>query len=119
MANLKSKTYDIILFQAKEARELGFNKLADAVLSTIGSTSREVNEKVSYSQEQLEKEVYKNLWKVGMEILAYHDLGYVDIQELDGIITDLSNKVISKIEASLNVDDKIGPLDSSLPGQSK
>jgi len=118
MNNLKSKTRDIIVMQATEAKILGFNRLGEAVLNSVGAVPREEGNFL-YSEAQLQQQTYEKLWKVAMEVIAYHDIDNVDIQQVDDMVVKLTNAVVAKVEASLGVEGKIGPLEPAVPGQSK
>lgn len=117
MKNLNETVYNKILIQAEEAKELGFNKLATGVLGAMAPMPRETIE--SYGALELKEDIYKKLWKAAMDVIAYHDLESVDIQTVDEAVSDLTTKVLSAVEASLNVTDQIGKLEPQLPGQSK
>jgi len=116
MRKLGHITYKRLHAQAEQAKELGLDRLANAVLSTIGSIYEE-NNQATYSYDELENKVYHSLWKSALEIVSYHDLVKIDIQELDKAIVELKNKVIGELEDKMKVRGQVGKNEPKLPGQ--
>ncbi len=112
---LNKTAYSKMVLQAEEARELGLKSLADNVFGAVGAVARD--EKITYSDEQLANDVNGALWKVAVDIIAYHDLDSIDIQKVDGVIQAIAGNVIEAIEGELGVSDSVGKLEPKLPGQ--
>lgn len=119
MNKLSSVTYKRLLAQAEEAKELKLEKLAGNVLSSIGSIPRDEDEDFTFSYADLRNNVQKSLWKIAIDIVAYHDFAKSDIQKIEAAIENLTDEVLAGVEGSLNATDKIGPSEPRLPGQSK
>lgn len=119
MNKLSNVTYKRLLAQAEEAKELKLEKLAENVLGSIGPVPRDEGEDFTYSYEDLRNVVKKSLWKVAIEIVAYHDVAKSDIQKIDLAIENLTDEVLATVEGSLNSLDKIGPSEPGVLGQSK
>lgn len=117
MKKLNKVAYDRLVIQAEEAKELGLDKLAEGVLSSIGSTSRDDGEHEVYSSVQLDKDVYNTLWKIAVNVLYYHDSKNVDISKVDETVSRLASVVLSEIESSLDLSNKVGGLEPKLPGE--
>ena len=107
-----------LVAQAEEAKELQLEKLASDVLSSVGSVARDEGEEFTFSYEQLKEGVHQSLWKIAVNIIAYHDANRSDIQKVDLAVSDLTEKVLAEVERSLNVLEQIGPHEAKLPGQS-
>lgn len=105
--------------QAEEAKELELTKLAEGVLSAIGPVARDDDEIIQLSHEDLSKDIYKSLWKIALDVATYHDLKTVDAQKMDQVLTSLTDKLLSTLESSLNVEDNVGAFEPKLPGESK
>jgi hypothetical protein len=116
MNKLSKTTYERLICQAEEAKELKMERLADGLLSALGPMPRS-EEKLSYSAEVLQDTVYKALWKVALEVIAYHDLKSVDAQAIDEVVADFTGKVIEEVEASMGVKNKIGAAEPKVFGQ--
>jgi hypothetical protein len=112
---LGKAAYNKILLQAEEARDLGFDKLSSDVFSSIGSVARD--EQIVYNEVDLQNDVSKSIWKIAMDIVAYHDLKSIDIQNIDEVIGELSVHIVSNIENKLGVYGKVGPMEEKLPGE--
>lgn len=109
---LNKVIYNKLILQAEEAKEIGLNKLASAILNSVGPSYRE--EDISM---KLSENVYNNLWKIALDVINYHDLESVDIQKVDEVITSLAENVIDQLEITLDKKDIIGKLEPKLPGQ--
>lgn len=118
MKKLNEVIYKKLVLQAEEAKELGLNKLGNAVLSSVGATPREVEEKITVTAEEMKEKIYTNLWKAAMEVLVYHDLESADIQKLDDTIAYLTDKFVLEVQGTLDVED-IGKLEPKLPGETE
>jgi hypothetical protein len=117
MTNLKEKTHVVMVMQANEAKELGFEKLGDVVLNAVGPITREENELQSYAYTELEEDTYKKLWKIAMEVISYHDVEFPDIQNIDDAVSELVDTVIAQVEESIGAKDKLGKFEPKVPGQ--
>lgn len=108
-----------MLLQASEAKELGFEKLAEHVLSVMGPVAREEKERVVYSSNELNDDVRKKLWKIAVDLITYHDVDGVDIQRVDDAILHLASIVTREIEKAIDSEAKVGGLEPLLPGESR
>lgn len=117
MIKLNKMVYERLLAQAQEAKELNLDYLGDSLLSVIGPVPRDGDEEIQISRADLEKEIYKNIWKIALDLISFHDLKAPDIQKLGDNINDISNNLISNLENSLNVEGKPGVLEPKLPGE--
>ena len=118
MNKLSNGVYKRLLAQAEEARDLKLTKLANSVLSAIGPSPCD-EEALIFSYAELEENVQRSLWKIAIDIVAYHDMPKADIQKVELAVNDLTNKVLSTIENSLNSLNKVGPNEPDLPGEYK
>lgn len=119
MKIINQTIYSKLILQADEARDQGLEKLANGVLSAMPPSPREPKEKITYSSEELEENIYQKLWKIAMDVITYHDVQSVDIQKIDNIVSDLSTQILQEVQASISVDNTIGPLEPELLGESK
>lgn len=119
MKNLNNTVYAKILLQTDEAKELGFNKLAERVLSVMGPYARDEKEEVTYAFTELEADIHNKLWKMAIDVMTYHDVQSVDIQKIDEAITSLAHVAIKAIENTIDSESKVGPLEPLLPGESR
>jgi hypothetical protein len=119
MNKLSNVVYKRLLAQAEEARDLKLENLADSVLSALGPMTRDEEETFEFSYAELRNNVHRSLWKIAIDVVAYHDYQKSDIQKIEATITDLTDAVLVAIRGSLNSSDKIGPNEPKLPGQSK
>lgn len=117
--NLNSVIHGKMAIQAEEAKELGFNKLAEDVLSALPPVPREDSEVVTYSTAELEDDLHKKLWKIALDFIKYHDLQSVDIQRVNDSLVGLKSVVTAAIENAIDSDNKVGPLEPRLPGESR
>lgn len=119
MIKLGKVLYERILAQASEAKELNLTELSDGVLSALGPVAREDSEDVFISQAELEKEIYKQLWKIAFDIMAYHDAKKVDIQKIGSNLESFSKDLVQSIENSIGKQGEIGKMEPKIPGQDK
>jgi hypothetical protein len=115
MKKLSKITYDRLLAQAEEAKELGFDYLEEGIISSIGDEPTENQE--TYSSLQLDKDIYNDLWKIAVNVIAYHGAKVVDASKVDDVISKLAETVLSELEASLGKENEISPQEPKLPGQ--
>ncbi|HEY5268407.1 MAG TPA: hypothetical protein VII94_04710 [Candidatus Saccharimonadales bacterium] len=118
MKKFNAIVYDKLFLQAEEAKEQGMVKLAAGLLNTLGSFPEDEN--VIYNIENLQEDVYKQLWNVAASVIKYHDLNSVDAEKVHNTLEVFASKIIAEVEQSLGVDNsQIGPLESNVPGESK
>jgi hypothetical protein len=117
MKKLNAVTYNRLICQAEEAKELGLDDLAEGVLSCVGDAPKE--EKSAYSSVQLKKDIYLGLWKLAADVMSYHDINQVDAERVHKVLETLSDQVIKEVEASLMVSGKVGALEPKLPGETE
>lgn len=116
---LNKIAYNKLVLQAQEAKELGLTELADAVLNSVGATPREEDAPHTYSSEELNQDIHRQLWKIAMYLGEYHDLFSLDIQRIDEVIKWATENLRKDLENSMGVTNVIGPLEPKLPGESK
>lgn len=119
MSKINSVIHKKLVLQAEEAKELKLTKLADGLLNSVGSIPRDENEEFIYSHADLKKDIYNSLWKMALNVVAYHDLKSVDAQKIDEVLSDMTNEIVLNVESVLNVENKIGPFEPKLFGQTK
>lgn len=116
---LNKTIYRRLLSQAEEAKELELTKLADGLLNAIGPVARDDDEIIQLSHDELTKDIYGSLWKMALDVAVYHDLKMVDAQKMHQVLSGLTDKLLSTLESSLNVEDNVGAFEPKLPGESK
>lgn len=115
---LNSTIYNKLLLQATEAKAQGFEKLAAGVLDAIGPHPKD--EDSSYSYEELENDIYKDLWKSAVKMMSYYDLNSAQIEKLGETIAFCADTVVGEMEKTLGVDSVVkGPFEPSVPGESE
>ncbi len=115
MKKISEVAYNRLIVQADEAKQLGLDKLSDVVLKCL---SNEVQEKLeTYSSLALEQDLYEGLWKLAMNVVAYHDSKQVDVSKVDEAISRLATALLTEVEESLGVSGQVGGLEPKLPGE--
>lgn len=117
MKRLNKVAYERLVVQAQEAKELGIDHLAEGVLASIGAIPKEESEKETYSSIELERDVYNGLWKIAVNIMAYHDTVKIDASKVDEVINSLSATVLAQLEKSIDLQGKVGASEPKLPGE--
>lgn len=118
MKKLNSVIYNKLLLQAEEAKDQQMTKLASGILGALGPLPED--EQVKYAFTEVEEDIHSGLWSLATCILKYHDISSIDAAKLDIVIESLASKFINEIENSLEIDGlRIGPLEPSVPGESK
>jgi hypothetical protein len=115
MTKLTKHAYNRLMLQAEEAKELGMTNLAGAVFDAIGSVP--CDEAVTYNENDLRVDAYKSLWKIAADVVAYHNASGADIIAIDGVVSNMANRIVTAIENELGVEGQIGVLEEKLPGQ--
>ncbi len=115
---LNSVLYNKLLLQAEEAKSQGMHKLASGIFQSIGSYPEDDTKEYSY--ENMNEEIYNDLWKAAAKLLAYYDLKSVQAEKIDEIIQIYSNKLINELENSLELGSIIkGPFEPKVLGENK
>ncbi len=118
MKKLNPIVYNKLFLQAEEAKEQGMVKLAAGLLNTLGPFPEDEN--VTYNIENLQEDVYQQLWNVAASVIKYHDLNSVDAEKVHDTLEAFASRLITEVEQSLGVDNsQIGPLESKVPGESE
>jgi hypothetical protein len=117
MRKLGSVIQEKLLLQAEEAREQGFNKLADRIVNAVNAEDENLEEEYSYSQ--LKEDFHRDLWKMAMRYVSFYDLESLDASKLDKTIIAWASKTMDEIEAELEVSSIKGAHEPKLPGESK
>lgn len=117
MIKLSKKLYDRVLFAAEEAKDLEMNDLADGIISALGPTARDQDDPSIFSEADLKKEIYKNLWKLALDIAAYHDVQKMDIQKVGNELDVLSDYIFRDLEMVFGKIGVVGALDPKIPGE--
>lgn len=115
MKKLNKDIYNKLYLQAQEASDQDLKKLARAILFSIGSVYTDKSEK--YNIEELDENVFNNLFKLSLEVVKYYDIKEVDTQQLEELIEELSEDFIEKIKDKLKVDEVISDNDEPLLGE--
>ena len=115
MIKLNNIIYNKLQLQIEEAKDQGLFSLAEAVTEAIGDESRE--KQITYSSEQINEDIHKDLWKIAAKIIMYHDLNGVNIEGIDQTLISWADKILNDLETTLNVSNKVGPLEPKLPGE--
>lgn len=119
MNKLSSITYKRLLAQAEEAKDLKLDKLADSILNALGPVPRDEEEAFEFSYAELRDNVRRSLWKIAIDIVAYHDCQKSDVQKIEAAVNELTDEVLATVQTSLSTSNKIGPHETKVPGQSK
>lgn len=118
MKKLNSTIYNKLLLQAEEAKEQEMKKLSSGILEAIGSFASDENEEYAY--EELQNDIYKELWKISAKFIKYYDLKSLDAAKLDKTLTSVAEKLTSEIEKTLEVDEVLsGPFEPKVMGEDK
>jgi hypothetical protein len=118
MKRLNSVIYNKLLAQAEEAKDQDMKQLASGIMGVL--TPMPEDEFTTYSSDQLNEDIYNDLWKVAANIIKYYDLSSVDAEKIHEAIELSGKTVLGTVCASLNVDpDSIGPIEPKLPGEGK
>lgn len=116
MIKLNKKIYDRLILQAEEAKELGLQKLADGIVSAMPPTPVDNEEKYNVSEAELNDFVYKQLWKVALNIVSFYDAKSIDVEKISDTLNYLGEKIKNDIERSLGKYGCISDLEEPLPG---
>ena len=107
--------YYKLQLQADEARYQGMVKLAEVIEETIGSSPVEVTE---YSCDQMNNDIYKDLWSIATKLMVYHNIDNVDIDQVNKSLVSWAERIIDDIEKTLEINNNVkGPLENKLPGE--
>lgn len=117
MKNINSTVYGKIIIQAQEAKEIGLEKLGERVLSVISPAPRDENEKISYSHDELTEDFNRKLWKMALDVIAYHDLESVDIQKVDETIRRLSEVINKELGQAMGTESVFGAFEPPVLGE--
>lgn len=116
MIKLNSVIYNKMVLQAEEAVEQEKIALADGVLGAIGPASNDEDKEHSFSE--LDKEVYDNMWKSAVHVIAHYGLKSADIERVDEVIKNASEKFVLDVCRSLDIDESsFSILEPKVPGQ--
>jgi hypothetical protein len=118
MKKLNPVVYQKLLLQAEEAKDRKMIKLANGILSSLTPTPED--EQLSYDYDQLQDDVYQDLWKAATCILKYYDVKSADAEKIHEALEAVASKLIEEVEHSLSVKHtQVGPLEPKVPGQSE
>lgn len=118
MKKLNSVIYNKLLLQSQEAKTQDLTKLASGIIGALGPVVED--ERVQYSHQQLQNEIYDGMWKLATHVIKYHDVESADVSKIHDRLEALADRFIEELEQSLGVDDVIvGALEPKLPGESK
>jgi hypothetical protein len=117
MKKLNAIVHNKLLLQAEEAKEQDLVKLASGLESMLNSSPQD--EVGNYNFNELQEDVYQELWRVAACVIKYHDLESADAGKIHEVLESFASKLIEEVERSLNVDDtQVGPLETKVPGES-
>lgn len=119
MKKMSTSLRDKILLQAHEATEQGLTKLGSTVIAglCLPQTVWENTKSSNYNHDELVEVVQHSLWSAAMQVAAYHNLPNLDIQKIEPLIVEATDKFINQIECSYDVENKLGPFEETVPGQ--
>jgi hypothetical protein len=100
MKKISSIIKDRLILQAEEAKELGFDKLAERIIESVDVDSS--NE----SYMELKENICKNIWKSATLMLDYYNVNEFDASQLNKVIANITNNAIDELEISLNTDSR-------------
>lgn len=104
--------YERLRVTAEEAREQGLTKLAQAIEESLPQ-----EKKSSYSYEELQDDVHKDLWKIASKLMVYYDLKTVQPEYLDKSLISWASRLIDDIEKTLDVNPLTNPLEEKVLGE--
>jgi len=117
MIKLNNTIYNKMQLQSEEAKEQGLLKLAESVKNAIGD-SYNMDHKLEYSSEDLDKQIHRYLWKIATTLTAFHNLESIDIEKVDKTLISWADKIVNDLEKTLQIPNTIkGPLEPKLPGE--
>ena len=117
MKKLNTVIYNKIILQAEQARELGMEKLSEAIFSTIGAVSKDDSEIDDYSLAKLEDDVSKLLWKISYRIMDYYNLESVDVKKVEASVDDLTLLIMDELKYAMNIEKTISKKEPRVMGQ--
>jgi hypothetical protein len=118
MKKLNSVIYNKLLIQAQEAKTQNLTKLASSIVGALGPMTEDEN--VAYDYQQLQDDVYQEMWKLATHVIKYYDVKSADANKVNDRLESLASRFIEELEESLGVEDMIvGPLETTIPGESK
>ena len=149
MIKLNKIAHKRLILQAKEAKLRGLNKLAGGILFAISADSTEndlveemneendlpeddefedehseediseENQNEEYSYDQLNEEIYQELWKLSSKIAKYYNCERMDADKIGKLIEDFTEEFVEKVEEVLDVENgTIGPYEPKVMGES-
>lgn len=116
MKKLNEIVYNKLILQHEEAKERGLNKLASGIIACAGALPEQ--DYNTYSWNQMDSDVYADLWKTASNILKYYDVTSLDAEELNNSIELFAEQFINNICKTIKKDSsELGPLEPKLIGQ--
>ena len=104
--------YERLKATAEEAQEQGLTKLARAIEESLPQ-----EKKSSYSYEELQDDVHRDLWKIASKLMVYYDLERVHPEHLDKSLISWATRLIDDIEKTLDVNPLKNPLEDKVVGE--
>lgn len=104
--------YERLKLIAEEAQEQGMTKLAEAIEESLPQ-----EKKSSYSYEELQDDVHKDLWKIASKLMVYYDLQMIQPENLDRSLISWASRLIDDIEKTLEVNALNNPLEEKVAGE--
>ena len=100
-----------VLAQAEAAKELGNEELAEFVKDVKPNQ----NESLPTYDETMFR-VKSLLWNAIMEVVAYHDIENVVLEDLEEIVDNYAKDFIDEVEDVLGLE-RVGPGEEKIPGE--
>lgn len=118
MKKLNSVIYNKLILQAEQAKEFNMDKLANNILETIGSVSKDSSEELEkYAFTELEDDVSRLLWKIAYRVMDYYNLESADVKKIESCIDDLTEKVVEEFKHSMSVEENFGEKEPKVIGE--
>ena len=115
MKKLGSVIYNKLLLQAEEAKEQLLDRIASGLYAALDQKPVETLE--SYSYDELNDDIHKEMWKLATHIIRYYDIQSVDAEKLNEAIEISASRFIDDLEKTLDVECFIGANEDKVPGQ--
>lgn len=116
MKKMNQHLRERLILQAEEAKHIGLVKLGETVQDAV-LHAQVVTDTGIFNHDELVESVKGSLWRAACKIAIYHDLPTIDIQKMETLIVVATNDFMHHIECSYDVENKIGPFEEVVMGQ--
>jgi len=107
--------------QSEEAKTLGLKKISthlDEQIEKHTYYTRDDSEFYSYSFDQIQADVEKNLWNAVMRVSDYYGKN-IDAVKAQESIESLASELINEIRLNAGVKDGVGAYEPNVPGENR